>query len=74
MIENIDQIIKFSRQILNNDLVIDSAVKMEELVEAIRFHEWRYYTLNEPILSDTEYDFLFKKLEEIEQKHPDSQG
>ncbi|MBP9134217.1 MAG: NAD-dependent DNA ligase LigA [Saprospiraceae bacterium] len=71
MIENIDQIIKFSRQILNNDLVIDSAVKMEELVEAIRFHEWRYYTLNEPILSDTEYDFLFKKLEEIEQKHPD---
>ncbi|MCO5279381.1 MAG: NAD-dependent DNA ligase LigA [Saprospiraceae bacterium] len=70
MIENIDQIIRFSRQILNNEFTIDSPLKMNELVEAIRFHEWRYYTLNEPILSDTEYDFLFKKLEEIEQSHP----
>ncbi|MBK8842844.1 MAG: hypothetical protein IPO33_08370 [Saprospiraceae bacterium] len=37
----------------------------DELAETVRFHEWRYYTLNEPILSDTEYDFLFKALKQL---------
>jgi len=70
MNENVDLIVRFSRQVLQKEIDIDSPERMNELVEAIRFHEWRYYILNEPILSDTEYDFLFKTLEDTEQMHP----
>ena len=36
----------------------------------LRFHEYRYYIMNEPLISDFEYDQLFKRLEKIEQTHP----
>lgn len=70
MNENLNEIVNFSRQVLQNEVAINDAQKLKLLVDAIRFHEWRYYILNEPILSDTEYDFLFKKLEETEKNHP----
>lgn len=44
-----------------NGLVLAS-----QLGDVIRFHEYRYYVLNEPLISDFEYDQLFKKLEAIE--------
>ena len=36
----------------------------------LRFHEHRYYILNDPLLSDFEYDQLFKTLEKIEKENP----
>jgi DNA ligase (NAD+) len=30
-----------------------------QLHKTIRYHEWRYYVLNEPVLSDFEFDSLF---------------
>lgn len=36
----------------------------------LRFHEHRYYILNDPLLSDFEYDQLFKALEKIEKENP----
>ncbi|NBR37518.1 MAG: DNA ligase (NAD(+)) LigA, partial [Chitinophagales bacterium] len=36
----------------------------------LRFHEYRYYVLNDPLLSDFEYDQLFKSLEKLERQHP----
>lgn len=36
----------------------------------LRFHEHRYYILNDPFLSDFEYDQLFKALEKIEKENP----
>lgn len=36
----------------------------------LRFHEHRYYILNDPLLSDYEYDQLFKALEKIEKENP----
>lgn len=36
----------------------------------LRFHEYRYYVLNDPLLSDYEYDILFKALEKLEQQYP----
>lgn len=65
-----DEIIRFSREALKPEFRIDSESKIQELTEAIRYHEWRYYIINEPILSDTEYDHLFKLLEASELKHP----
>jgi len=41
------------------------------LKEVLRFHEYRYYVLNDPLISDTEYDQLYKQLEAIEKTYPD---
>ena len=45
--------------------------EIEELREKIRYHNYRYYILNEPEISDAEYDRLFRRLVELEQKYPE---
>jgi DNA ligase (NAD+) len=37
----------------------------------LRYHEWRYYIQDDPVLSDYEYDQLYKQLEALEEKHPE---
>ena len=39
--------------------------------ERIRSHDYEYYILDEPLISDREYDELFKELKEIEAEHPE---
>ena len=46
------------------------AKDLGDLRAALRFHEYRYYILNDPLLSDFEYDLLFKELERIENEDP----
>ncbi len=41
------------------------------LREVLRFHEYRYYIMDEPLIADFEYDQLFKMLERIETEHPE---
>lgn len=36
----------------------------------LRFHEYRYYVMNDPLVADQEYDRLFKVLERMEREHP----
>ena len=36
----------------------------------LRFHEYRYYVQNDPLISDYEYDTLYKQLEKFEREHP----
>jgi DNA ligase (NAD+) len=43
-----------------------AAKDVEKLRGVLRFHEYRYYILNDPLVSDYEYDQLFKMLEKIE--------
>src|SRR6188474_702465 len=43
---------------------------LESLLNALRFHEYRYYILNDPLISDFEYDQLYKALEKIESENP----
>jgi DNA ligase (NAD+) len=45
--------------------------RLEELREVLRFHEYRYYIVNDPLISDGEYDQLFKALEKAEAAHPE---
>ena len=40
------------------------------LKDVLRFHEYRYYILNDPLISDFEYDQLYKELEKIENGNP----
>ena len=42
----------------------------EELKDQIRHHDHRYYGLDDPEISDREYDLLLKKLEEFEKNNP----
>jgi len=43
---------------------------IEQLRSVLRFHEYRYYILNDPLISDFEYDSLYKQLEQLEIKNP----
>lgn len=44
---------------------------LEDLKNALRFHEYRYYILSDPLIADFEYDSLYKELEKIEAAHPE---
>ena len=45
--------------------------EIDELRREILDHDHRYYVLNEPIVSDVEYDALMKRLDALEKEHPD---
>jgi DNA ligase (NAD+) len=45
--------------------------RIQELREAIRYHEDRYYGLNDPEIADAEFDRLLYELETLETAHPD---
>jgi DNA ligase (NAD+) len=51
----------------NHDNIIK---KIEELREKIRYHNYRYYVLDDPAVSDDEYDRLMRDLIELEEKYP----
>ena len=44
---------------------------INDLRHVLQFHEHRYYILNDPLISDTEYDLLYKQLEKAEHQHPE---
>ncbi|MGE0489901.1 MAG: NAD-dependent DNA ligase LigA [Vulcanimicrobiota bacterium] len=46
--------------------------EIHELREQIRYHEHRYYILDDPEISDLEYDKLFRRLTELEEQHPEA--
>ncbi|MCT4634592.1 MAG: NAD-dependent DNA ligase LigA [Firmicutes bacterium] len=45
--------------------------KIEELKKTINEHNHNYYVLDNPTISDFEYDMLMNQLIEIEEKHPE---
>lgn len=60
-----------SQQYLRGEHPADERRQLEDLQKLILYHEYRYYVLNDPVVSDFEYDTLYKKLEAIEEAHPD---
>tara|TARA_B100001245_G_scaffold53072_1_gene35588 strand:+ start:6548 stop:8551 length:2004 start_codon:yes stop_codon:yes gene_type:complete len=44
---------------------------VQSLRDKINDHNYRYYVLNDPLISDSEYDQLFRELENLEQKSPE---
>lgn len=49
----------------------DPAARAEALRRDLRHHNYRYYVLDDPEISDVEYDRLLRELEDIEAEHPD---
>ncbi|HHY68611.1 MAG TPA: NAD-dependent DNA ligase LigA [Bacillota bacterium] len=45
--------------------------RIEELRAAINEHNYRYYVLDSPIISDAEYDNLFQELKTLEEQYPE---
>ncbi len=45
--------------------------KAEQLREELRFHNYRYYVLDKPVISDARYDDLLRELEDLERRYPD---
>ncbi|MFI5113851.1 MAG: NAD-dependent DNA ligase LigA [Terriglobales bacterium] len=45
--------------------------KIEALREKIRYHEHRYYVLDDPEITDAEFDKLINELKKLEAEHPD---
>jgi DNA ligase (NAD+) len=44
---------------------------LEDLKKQINYHNYRYHVLDDPVISDSEYDHLVIQLNEIEGKHPE---
>ncbi len=42
--------------------------EMEKLVKDLNYHSYRYYVLDEPVISDEEYDRLFFRLRKLEEE------
>src|SRR6185437_6396529 len=45
--------------------------EVEKLREQIRKHEYQYYVLDAPSVSDAEFDRLMNKLKALEAEHPE---
>jgi DNA ligase (NAD+) len=45
--------------------------RIVELTALIRDHQFRYYVLDDPAVTDAEFDKLLKELEALEAKHPE---
>ena len=45
--------------------------RVKKLREEISYHDYRYYVLDDPVISDPEYDRLFNELKKLEEKYPE---
>ena len=46
-------------------------IDIEKLRSVLRFHEYRYYIVSDPLIADYEYDVLYKILEQFEKQNPE---
>lgn len=45
--------------------------RLQYLRDQVNFHLYRYHVLDAPVISDAEYDTLYRELQELEAAHPD---
>ncbi len=71
------ELYEWSKTLLQDPIPGDhpaAEARASRLRQVINYHEWRYYILNDPVISDYEYDQLFKQLQAIEDAWPDLQS
>ena len=49
----------------------NAKLHVEELREQLNFHSYRYHVLDDPEVSDAEYDELMKELRALEERFPE---
>ena len=45
--------------------------RIDQLREELHLHNYQYYVLNAPVISDQEFDRLMRELQDLEAKHPE---
>ena len=60
-----------TKEYLASAVALPAAEQLAELRSLLRYHEWRYYVQNDPVLSDYDYDQLYKQLEALEAEYPE---
>lgn len=50
---------------------MDYRQEMKALRDTLNAHGYRYYVLDEPTISDFEYDHMLRRLEDLEAEHPE---
>ncbi len=43
---------------------------VDSLSKVLNFHDWKYYVKSDPVITDFDYDQLFKKLKDVEEGNP----
>ncbi len=56
------------KQLSQKNLPLKDIVPLRQVLV---FHEYRYYILNDPLLTDKEYDLLYEALEKLESEYPE---
>ena len=54
-----------------NELMKNETDRILELRKILKEYSYQYYILDRPTVPDSEYDQLFRELEELEKKHPE---
>ena len=52
-------------------MIVDEKARIVALRQALHEHNYRYYVLNQPIVSDQEFDFMMHELQDLEARHPE---
>lgn len=50
---------------------MDYREEMKQLRDTLNAHGYRYYVLDDPQISDYEYDHMLRRLEDLEREHPE---
>lgn len=69
-----NEMLQFAKAILQNEGQFISQAdesSVQKISTILRYAEWKYYVLDNPLLADQEYDCLFKILQVLEKNNPD---
>ena len=50
---------------------MDAKTRIEELKKTLEYHSNRYYNMDDPEISDYEYDSMMQELKKLEKEHPE---
>lgn len=53
------------------NLTMDEKQRIMQLRRELHEHNYKYYVLNQPTISDQDFDFLMKELQQLEERHPE---
>lgn len=53
------------------DPIFNVCERHERLNIELKYHNHRYYCMSDPVISDAQYDKMYRELEQIEKAHPE---
>lgn len=67
-LEKTERLLKVKPEDIKDEKIAKELI--EELRDVINYHDYLYYVINEPIITDYQYDQLFHLLKKLEEKFP----